>query len=277
MMKALYYHDARAVTQKDIEDALTGAGLTQGDTVMIHSDVGSFGKLGDVRDENEFLGSILDAFINVITRDGTLIVPTYSYSFCNHQVFDVVHTDSTVGIFTNFIRRRPQAVRSEDPIFSHAGIGRHAEHLLNHVGRECFGTDSFFDRFYKFDGKIVNFGKFFDITFLHYIEKHFRVDYRYDKTFSGTLVHQDGHRKEVEVVFYVHGLPSEGCDVEYNMTLLGDELEQRHLLRKMPLGNDWVRCSRARDCYQVGMDMLRRNPYAFLKKIPFNDHVRSPV
>lgn len=266
--KALYYHGLKPITQNDVESALREVGLREGDVVIVHSDVGSFGKLGDIKNKDEFLKSILDAFLNVIGSKGTLIVPTYTYSFCKNQIFDIKNSKSTVGIFTEFVRTHKDAIRSEDPIFSHAGIGKDAKGLLKNVSNACFGKDSFFDRLYKFNGKIINFGKFFDITFLHYIENAFGVGYRFNKRFSGTIVREDGSRCNKEVVYYVRYLPKDGKDVKYDMTQLGDELERRGLLRRVSLGDSYVLSSKARDCYEVGLDMLKKDEHAFLTKDP---------
>lgn len=266
--KVLYYHNSNPIIQDDIERALRDVGLKKGDIVLVHSDVGSFGKLGNVNNKDEFLKSILNAFLNVIEEDGTLIVPTYTYSFCKKQTFDARNSKSTVGIFSEYARTHSAAVRSEDPIFSHAGIGKNAKKLLSNVSNICFGKGSFFDRLYKFDGKVINFGKYFDVTFLHYIENAFHVNYRFNKTFTGTIIKEDGNRCNAEFIYYVRCRNEDGMDVKYDMTLLGNELEKRGLLKRVPLGNSHILCSRAKDCYEVGLNMLKKNDYAFLTRNP---------
>lgn len=267
-VKILYYYDSQAITQNDVESTLKKVGLKKGDIVLVHSDISTFGKLGDVKNKDEFLQGLLNAFLNVIGSNGILIVPTYTYSFCKNKIFDIKNSKSTVGIFTEFVRKHEDAIRSEDPIFSHAGIGKNAKKLLKNLSNECFGRDSFFDRLYKFDGKIINFGKFFDITFLHYIENAFGVGHRFNKKFSGTIVREDGSRCNKEVVYYVRYLPKDGKDVKYDMTQLGDELERRGLLRRVSLGNSYILSSKARDCCELGLSMLKKDEHAFLTKDP---------
>jgi len=268
MLKALYYADSGPITVRDIENTLVEAGLNKGDTVMVHSDVATLGKMGDIRDRDEFFASILNAFLGIIGNEGTLIVPTYTYSFCRNETFDVRKSKSTVGALTEFVRKQKGAIRSEDPIFSHAAIGKNAEKLLKDVSSECFGGDSFFDRFYKSGGKIINLGKFFDITFLYYIENKFGVNYRYNKKFSGTVIKENGSEHHKEVVYYVRYLPEEGRDVRHDKTLLGNELEKRGLLKRVPLGEEFILCSKARDCFDVGLEMLGNSKYAFLTHDP---------
>jgi len=266
--RALYFSDYGPITQQDIEHGLVKVGLKKGDIVLLHSDVGSFGKLGDIKDKDVFLGSILNAFFNVIGKEGTLVVPTYTYSFCKNETFDLKNSKSTTGLFSEFLRNQPAALRSEDPIFSHAAIGRDAEKLIMNVSSLCFAEDSFFDRLYKSNGKIINFGKFFDITFLHYIEKKFGVDYRFDKNFSGTVIKKDGSKEKKDMVFYVRYNQDNGRNVEYEMPLLGDELEKRGLLKRVNLGSSFMLCSDAKNCYEVGFEMLSKDHYSFLKSNP---------
>lgn len=265
---ALYYYNSIPITADDIEKVLIDSGLVKDDIVLVHSDVHSFGKLGDIKSRDIFIKTILNAFLNVVGSNGTLIVPAYSYSFCKNEVFDIKNTRSTVGVFSEFVRTLESAVRSEDPIFSHAGIGKHAKSLLNNVGNECFGKESFFDRILKFDGKIINFGKFFDITFIHYIEKEFKVSYRREKKFSGTMINVNGKRCHKEFHFYARVPFGNGGNIVYDMALLGNELERKGLLCRVSLGNSYVLCSKVMDCYKVGLEMLSKKEYAFLSKGP---------
>lgn len=264
----LYRTDSGVVTRKNISEALTRVGLSRGDVIMIHSDVGTFGKLGTVLDRNQFLSEILAAFLDVISDQGTIIVPTYTYSFCKKEIYDVKNSISDTGVFSEYVRRRPECLRSEDPIFSHAGFGPVAHELLQDVGRDCFGNNSFFDRFCKRNGRIVNFGKFFDITFIYYIEQEIGVSYRYMKQFTGQIQNKSGQLRSTTVNYYVRYLPEDGMDVEYDMSKLRDELERQGRLKRVLLGSSHVLCSKAQDCFNVGCQMLRQNEYAFLKHPP---------
>lgn len=264
-MKALYYHNSAPITQADIENAFEKLGLRKGDVVMVHSDVGCVGRLGDVKDRKEFLDSILDAFLRVLSKEGTLIVPTFTYSFCKKEVFDVRNSPSTVGLFTEHVRKRNEAIRSVEPIFSCAGIGGQARRLLENVGNECFGDDSLFDRLYKADGKLMLFGRPFDITYAHYVENKFRVNYRYDKIFSGTIIDENGKSYSSQWVYYVRSLDR---NVNYEMGYIGDELFRRGLLQKTDLGHTTLLLSRAKDIFETGMELLKKNEYAFLANTP---------
>lgn len=259
--KILYYYNSAPITQKDIEGALRKAGLEEGDIAMVHSDVGVFGKLGNFHNREQFLDSILSAFSNVLGEDGTLIIPAFTYSFCKKEVFDVNNTPSSVGIFAEHARKKDGAIRSLEPIFSCAGIGRHAKKMLRDVSNVCFGKDSIFDRLYKMDGKLVLFGRPFDITYIHYIEYRFKVNYRSNKIFPGTIIDENGKKYDCKFDYYARYLDR---DIAYSMENLGDQLFKRGLMKKVKLGHSSILLCRARDAFDVGMKMLRDNEHSFL-------------
>lgn len=264
-MRAVYYYNSVPITQADIEAAFKRLGLQKGDIVMVHSDIGVIGGLGDIRDKKEFLDSILHAFLNVLGEDGTLIVPAFTYSFCKKEVFDVRNSPSTVGILSEHVRTHEDAVRSVEPIFSCAGIGSYAKELLENVGTVCFGENSLFDRLYKIGGKLMLFGRPFDITYAHYVEREFKVNYRFDKLFTGTIIDENGKSFSSSCIYYVRYLEK---NVNYEMGSIATNLTRRGLLQKTDLGNTTLLLSKAKDVYDVGIEMLKANEYAFLDNIP---------
>jgi aminoglycoside 3-N-acetyltransferase len=267
--RAIYSSTKGLIYQKDIEASLRKAGLRKGDVVMVHSDLQVFGKLADIKDRNKFLDAVLKSFINVLGKEGTLVVPTFTYSFCKKQVFDVKKTPSTVGLFTEYVRTRKQAFRSLQPIFSCAAIGKHSKQLLSGISKSCFGKDSFFDKFYKLKGKLMLFGRPFDITFLHYIEEAHGIDYRFHKQFPGTLIDWDGKSREESFDYFVRYLDR---PVDNRMENLGDELDRRGLIGKANLGDGEILLCKSQDAFKVGWEMLDKNMYAFLARNP-HEHI----
>jgi aminoglycoside 3-N-acetyltransferase len=264
----LFHGSTGPLTQEDLKTALSAAGLVAGDLIFIHSDVRTFGRLGNILNRQQFLQTILAAFTEILGPLGTLIVPTYTYSYCKDEVFDVLKTPSTVGIFSEFVRTHPQTIRSDDPIFSHAGFGPQAEEILLNTGKECFGPDSAYDRFLKRDGRFINFGKFFDITFTHFIERVADVGYRMNKDFTGVTIDATGKPISNTYCFYVRKLPEHGMNVKYDIPRLGNELKNRGLLRAIPFGESEILYSRAQNCFDVGLEMLSKDPYAVLEFPP---------
>ena len=186
----LYYADSAPVTQKDIENALADAGIKKGDTIMVHSDIGSFGKLGTL-DREFLLQSLVKSLKNTIGPDGTIIMPTFTYSFNKHEPYDIKNTKSTVGTLTEYFRKQKDVSRTAHPTHSAAIWGKHKKELLN-IGKGTFDKSSIFGKFHQMNGKFVSFGVplHMSCTFIHYIEHIHKVPYRYIKKIKGKIKYQ---------------------------------------------------------------------------------------
>ena len=67
------------LTRKDIEDVIKDSGIKKGDNIFCHTDLSKLKKL----DFNyKFLPELVyKSLIKKIGKDGTLVVPTFTYSF----------------------------------------------------------------------------------------------------------------------------------------------------------------------------------------------------
>jgi len=136
-------------------------------------------------------------------RIATLCVPTFTFSFCNNEPFDVATTTSCMGALNEYIRKLPQAIRSSDPLMSVAMIGKDRD-LVDNLGRESIGADSTFDRLRKKRGvKFLFFGPSLGdcCTYMHYLEWLAQVPYRYNRTFRGKVRDDRGEREEDWTLF----------------------------------------------------------------------------
>ena len=174
----------------DICSALKNANVKKGDTIFCHSNLGFFGKPYGIRDTNSLCRLFFNSFMRVIGKSGTLIVPTFSYSFFKKENFKV-NSKSEMGIFAEYVRNLNQSERSIDPNFSVSICGKNKNYFLNNTFNNTYSDKSFFDKFHKINGKIVNLN-FLGSTIIHYYERKLNVPYRFDKKFSGKI---DGKKK----------------------------------------------------------------------------------
>ena len=169
-------------TPLEIKNKLKKIGVKKGDLIFVHSNIAFFGKLKSKKNLCEvFLKSIFE----VIGNQGTLVVPTFTYSI--NSKFNKINTPSVCGVFSNYLMSLKAGSRSADPIFSVYSIGKYSKYLTeikNISNYECFGKNSFFEKFYKLNGKIVNFNDTCAATHIHYFEKLAGVSYRFDKKFK---------------------------------------------------------------------------------------------
>ena len=93
-----------------------------------------------------------DAFKETVGKKGTILIPTYSYTFKSNQLktFDTKRTKSKIGAFPNFFLKQRGVVRSDDPIVSVSGYGYKAKKILNYRYTSSYGKNSIFSRLIKF-------------------------------------------------------------------------------------------------------------------------------
>jgi len=138
------------VTETDIRTGLEELGLRSGDTVVVHSSLSSFGQVeGGAQ-------IVVDALLDVLGDEGTLVFPTFNYQ---PDVFDPDDTPSVTGAISETVRKRPDAVRSLHPTHSVAAIGRLAQVITEgHERTEPFGRGSALFKVLQAGGKILHLG-----------------------------------------------------------------------------------------------------------------------
>jgi aminoglycoside 3-N-acetyltransferase len=144
-----------AMLQKtDLVNGIKACGVERGMLLVLHSSMKS---MGFVEGGPE---AVVEAFLEVLGPDGTLMVPTFTYG-PNHsgKPFDPVSSPSATGLISETLRRRPDAVRSIAPIHSVAAVGKHADELTrDHLYVPTLGRDAPFHRAALMGGYIILLG-----------------------------------------------------------------------------------------------------------------------
>jgi aminopeptidase-like protein/aminoglycoside N3'-acetyltransferase len=187
----------------DFVRALRSVGIGPGDVVYFQVCHETLGPAEGVVTEADLSQLLLEGLREVVGAAGTILAPSYTFSYCRQQVFDPAESPTVVGpwntftAFPEFLRRLPGAIRSCDPIFSNAGIGPRASELLANVPPVCLGDDSVHARLRRVGGKICILGVgLYEAIFRHYVESVCRVPWRFDKLFTGKIRENGVERKE---------------------------------------------------------------------------------
>lgn len=140
--------------KSDLQNILTNAGIKRGDNLLIHSSLRAIGFIDGGAD------ALLDAFIDVVGRDGTIAMPSFCYSWNIPQpYFDIRSTPGKTGVLTEIFRNRPGTERSLNPTHSVLAFGpRATEFLANHLEKEALGIDSPIDRIARAGGYVLLIG-----------------------------------------------------------------------------------------------------------------------
>lgn len=246
----------------DFRNAIAQLPLQRGDLVFLHSHLPRFGRPALVRDKHELCQHIYDSIVERIGPEGTIIVPTFTYSFPRKEVFDVTQPAPMMGMFSEWIRTRPESVRSHDPCYSVAAVGALAEAITKDVPENAFGEDSLFDRFYKHDGKILSLSSGAGSTFAHYVERCLNVFYRFDKTFTG-IIRTAGGERDAKSTIYVRYLSDDSLEAAWRA--MDVEAKTQGLLAAAPVGRGEVHVISAADTFALIERTLPERPL-FLTK-----------
>ena len=245
--------------------------IKKGDVINCEFDLAKF-KLVSTLSENKshFIDFFIEIFLELIGPKGTLIVPTFSYSWGldkKIKIFDINKTKPTVGILPGYLMSLPNTTRTIDPMFSFVVIGNKKKYFTKN-SNNSFGKNSVFEKILKEKGKLISFGlNQFDPTFVHYVEQYFdenykRLKYRYLKKFSGIIINKKKIKKKAIFFSFVR---HENSNVIFDGNKIKNSLIKSKKLKKFKnLKND-VYIVNSQDFYKNGIKGLKKNNNYFVK------------
>lgn len=175
------------VTNKALYDTLMKLEADKCEILYIHSSL-TFGVPNPKLKKSQLLGAILGVIKSLGVK--TICMPTFTFSFCNGRDFDPAKSASKMGVLNEYFRKQDGVIRSVDPQMSTALMGEDTDLVLN-VGHSSCGANSTFDKLRHRDGvKFLFLGPLIGdcMTYMHYMEWLYGVDYRYERMFRGNVV-----------------------------------------------------------------------------------------
>ncbi|MBM0637570.1 AAC(3) family N-acetyltransferase [Campylobacter sp. VicNov18] len=267
-MTQFLQHDNQKYSNTDLINTLKKLGIQKGDIICVHSELFKFGT--PLLKKNEFLQTIIECFLQSIGEEGTLIMPTFTYTFCKNGIYDKLNSKSEVGILTEYFRKYKGVKRTNDPIFSFAIKGAKQDLFLQDT-KSCFGENCVYDTLWKHDGKIVLFGTHLvGYTFTHFIEEIVKVPYRYFKNFSGILINEDKIKYEKNIDFYVRNLEENSLVCEQKQINL---LKENNNFNIINFARSHIVNIESKRYFLDTLKYLKNNPYALLKDKNDNPHL----
>lgn len=204
--------------------------IKKGENIFIASDISRIGLKFYEKKETFDLDVFLDKLKEKITKEGTIVFPTYNWDFCRGISFDYNKTKSKTGSLSQKALKRKEFQRTQHPIYSFAVWGKNSQELCNLNNSSSFGLDSPFSYFKEKDYKMIFMDVSFtnSLTFTHYIEESLKVEYRFLKIFKGKYIDKNNSETEREYSMYVRYLE---FDVGHNMDKLEISAENKKILK----------------------------------------------
>jgi aminoglycoside 3-N-acetyltransferase len=231
------------LTKDDFIAAFERLGMRRGDTVMVHSSLSKFGFIEGGED------TVIDALLETIGSQGTLVMPTLSFSWSGRPPYDPQRTPSQVGAITESFRKRPGVLRSPHPTHSVAAYGDKAASIVSghNPYRPVFDGEGAYGKLYEMDAWILMLAPLGTNTIMHMAEERAGVPF---PDFPAYIM-EGGKRLEV----VVKRAPWHANFNEHHRVLF-----ERGLIRSTDLGEGEIYYMRVRDAVDVALENVRRNP-----------------
>ena len=179
------------LTKEDFKRAFAELGLPKGAIVMVHSSLSRFGYVEGGAD------TVIDALLESIGEEGTLVMPALSFSWLGNPPFVKERTPSRVGAITEAFRKRKGVLRSSHPTHSICAFGPKAELIVSkHSPDEpVFSKEGAFGKLYELDAFILMLAPLNTNTLMHMAEEWGGVPL---PDFLGHII-ENGERKVVKI------------------------------------------------------------------------------
>lgn len=247
----------RSVSRAIFAD-LRKLGVSQGDTLLVHSSLRSLGHVDGGAE------TVIAALREALGEDGTLLMPALSYAYVGQgqPLFSARWTGCCVGTIPETFRRMPGTVRSVHPTHSVSASGARAEEFTarHHLDRTPVGENSPFALLPRMGGRILMLGcGLLPNTSMHGVEERVEPPYLFVRDRVTYVI--CGEREQQVVQHRRHNF--KGYAQRYD--------------RIAPLMDDGIRSGRVleADCHlldagtlwRVGEAALRRDPMFFVQRL----------
>lgn len=257
----------RLWSPEDVQEQLKAVGAADCEILFIHTDL-LFGRPNRTLGRKDYLQALYQVFLDLKVQ--TLIFPSFSYSFANHEDYDVRQSRTSMGALIEYIRKQPGVHRSLDPLLSLLAVGKRVDLVTGAPVNHSFGPDSGFDRLHRAGNvKFLFFGAEFAeyFTYIHYIEKVLEVPYRFDMFFTGTIIDHDDHAFK-----HTHAIHTQCGGVRLkSFALLKEELIRTGLLKMGRLGDGELACVSEKAVFQTVVEKINKDPFSFVEPYTTGD------
>lgn len=257
----------------DFTETVRGFGVKKGDILYVASDITRLmywvsHLYGDVYDE--YMDGLVNALQDVVGIEGTLLFPVFTWDFCRGKGYSIKKTKGEVGAFNNWIlRKRSDFRRTQHPMYSFMVWGKDADLLQGMTNRDAWGEDSPFAYLWEYGAKTLMIdvvpGKCF--TFMHYVERHLNVPWRYMKEFVGDYMDEQGKTEKRIYSMFVRDL-----DIESKQVTDPAVLAEKGILHKSSWADIDLWFMDCGEVFPVYVDDIRNHNaqmcYAFQEYVP---------
>lgn len=267
----LFQGAAGEVTDALMVERLKAVGAAECDVLYMHTDM-TFGLPAKGLRRRELLGALLGVIESLGVR--TLVFPTFTFSFCNGEAYDVLNSKTPMGALNEYARQTGRGVRSLDPLLSVYVLGDPLN-LVDNLSAYSIGPGSTYDRLHECgrEARFLFFGADMRacFTYTHYMEAMAHSPYRYDREFTGAVIDENGVRREgMKAILY-----STYANCRLNtVPVVYNAMKTKGRLREAAVGDGGFCCLREKDAHAAISELLAADPLC-LTDGTYDDAVRD--
>jgi aminoglycoside N3'-acetyltransferase len=192
-------------TQELYISALRSVGISEGDLVFGHFNLGLFGIPLGLSSREDIANFYIHGLETIVGPEGGIAAPAYSYSFSNNEQFSITSTKFEGGPFSLALFKHKNMHRTYDPFCSLVGIGSRFQTLADDLNISPYENNGIFQKLLSERAKVITMNLHAGSTFIHLPEKHANSACRFDKLFEGECIDTHGtiskHRASLYVRF----------------------------------------------------------------------------
>jgi aminoglycoside 3-N-acetyltransferase len=256
----------KVISVEDLHESLLQVGAADCETLFIHSDI-MFGTPARGFRRTELLEALYQVIVSLNVPN--VIIPAFTYSFCNHEDYDVLNSKTSMGSFNEYYRKKEYRYRTHDPLLS-LSVPEKLRPLFESVSEHSLGVGSGLDIVHHMkDVKFLFLGA--DVgncfTYVHYVEKILDVPYRFDMPFEGNIIDENGNVSQKTQ--YIH-TQCAGVQLPERYDYFEKDLLTKGKLQQCQYGDKFISCISEKDAYEEIVHNIEKNKFYYLAK-PYRD------
>ncbi|WP_405198346.1 AAC(3) family N-acetyltransferase [Christiangramia sp. LLG6405-1] len=171
----------------------------------------------------------------------TILVPTFTYAYTKTGIYNKMESPAEVGRFSEEIRKMYDwECRTNNPVFNVIDTTNYfADYDLKE--ETAFGNDSLMHLLHEMGHIVINLNvEKFISTYLHFMEFHHNVPYRYIKNFPGEVILSPKNKKKVDYKYHVRDLEA---NTSWDRDMIKKTLANKNGLRVYDSGDielSWI-------------------------------------
>lgn len=256
----------QAYSDHDLRKCLLDVGAADCETLFIHSDI-MFGTPAKGFRRNDLLEALYQSIISLNVPN--VIVPTFTYSFCNHEDYNVLTSKTSMGSFNEYYRKKENRYRTHDPLLS-LSVPASLKSLFEKVTEHSLGKGGGLDIVHHMkDVKFLFLGADMAgcFTYVHYVEKKLDVPYRFDVPFEGNVIDENG--TVLRRTQYIH-TQCAGVQLPDRYDYFEKDLLKKGKLKRIQYGDKFISCISEKDAYEEIVHNIEENKFYYLIR-PYRD------